>query len=191
MNIDTSATTRPRPWLLIVLGLAVVGFIANYMWPTTESAAVAVSASNQNRTAKPRAREAFNPDELDVRLETLDTARPGPGASERNPFRFQPKAPPPPPPSATNTTPAPNMMPVQTGPPPPPPIPLKFIGTVEKGGLKVAAMSDCKGNTFFESEGKIVDGRYRLVSIGLESIEMEYPNGTGRIRIRLEGCPAR
>jgi hypothetical protein len=193
MNIDTSATTRPRPWLLIVLGLAVIGFIANYMWPTSDSAATAVSASNQNRpAAKPRGKEAFNPSELDVKLETLEAERPGPGESERNPFRFQPKAAPAPPPSTANTTtPGP---PEPTGPPPmppPAPIPLKFIGTVEKGGLKVAAMSDCKGNTFFETEGKIVDGRYRLVRIGLESIVMEYPNGTGRMTIKLEGCPAR
>jgi hypothetical protein len=29
------------------------------------------------------------------------------------------------------------------------------------------------------------------VRIGLESIVMEYTNGTGRMTIRLEGCPAR
>jgi hypothetical protein len=190
MNIDTSATSRPRPWLLIVLGLVVVGYVANYMGPTTESAAVAVSASNQSRNARAHAPETIKPGELSVRLDALDTARPGPGASERNPFRFQPKAAPAPPADAARTPP-PLPTPVQTGPPPPPAIPLKFMGTVEKGGLKVAAMSDCKGNTFFEPEGKIVDGRYRLVRIGLESIVMEYTNGTGRMTIRMEGCPAR
>src|SRR5262245_42042792 len=193
MNIDTSATNRPRPWLLIVLGLAIVGFVANYMWPTTESAGVAVVASNQNRAAnvRPKGKDAVKPGDLTVRLDALDAERPGPGESERNPFRFQPKAAPPPPPSTAPTS---STTPATTGPPPPPPpapIPLKFIGTVEKAGLKIAAMSDCKGNTFFEPEGKVVDGRYRLVRIGLESIVMEYPNGTGRMTIRLEGCPAR
>jgi hypothetical protein len=192
MNIDTSATNRPRPWLLIVLGLAIVGFVANYMWPTNESAGVTVAASNQNRpAARPRGKDAVNPGDLTVRLDALDAARPGPGESERNPFRFQPKAPPPPPPGAANSTTTPSTPAPPPGPPPPPPIPLKFIGTVEKAGLKIAAMSDCKGNTFFEPEGKVVDGRYRLVRIGLESIVMEYPNGTGRMTIRLEGCPAR
>ena len=192
MNIDTSAATnRPRPWLLIVLGLAIVGLVANYMWPTAESTGAAVPASNQGRAAKPQGRQAINPGDLDVRLDALEAARPGPGASERNPFRFQPKAPPPPPPGAAGPTPMPTGPPLPEGPPPPPPIPLKFIGIVEKEGLKVAAMSDCKGNTFYEREGQIVDGRYRLVRIGLESIVMEYVNGTGRMTIRLEGCPAR
>ena len=102
MNIDTSATNRPRPWLLIVLGLAIVGFVANYMWPKAESAGVTVSASNQTRTAKPRAKNTVNPGDLTVRLDALDAARPGPGESERNPFRFKPKAPPPPPPDAAH-----------------------------------------------------------------------------------------
>jgi len=191
MNIDTSATSRTRPWLLIVLGLAIVGFVANYMWPQAESAGVTVSAANQNRTATPRAKDTVHPGDLSVRLDALDAARPGPGGSERNPFRFQPKAPPPPPPGAAPATTTPSTPLPPPGPPPPPPIPLKFIGTVEKAGLKIAAMSDCKGNTFFEPEGKVVDGRYRLIRIGLESIVMEYPNGTGRMTIRLEGCPAR
>src|SRR5262245_54742263 len=188
MNIDTSATNRPRPWLLIVLGLAVVAFVGNYMWPTNnESAGFPVAASNPSRPPKARAQSPINPADLEVRLDALEAARPGPGTSDRNPFRFQPKAPPPAPVSTGAEDKGPVPVPVNTGPPPPPPIPLKFIGTVEKQGLKVAAMSDCKGNTFFESEGKVVDGRYRLVSIGLESIVMEYPNGTGRMKIRLEG----
>ena len=92
----------------------------------------------------------------------------------RNPFRFQPKPPPAPPPVAR---PVPQVVapPVPTGPPPPPPIPLKFIGTVEPApGDRVAALSDCR-YTFRGREGDIVDGRYRLVRIGVESIVMEYP----------------
>ncbi len=77
--------------------------------------------------------------------------------------------------------------PVPTGPPPPPPIPLKFIGTVEPTpGDRVAALSDCR-YTFRGREGDIVDGRYRLVRIGVESIVMEYLDGRGRTTIRLNG----
>jgi hypothetical protein len=85
---------------------------------------------------------------------------------------------------------APAGPPPPTGPPPPPPIPLKFIGTVERGAIKVAALSDCR-NTFQATEGQIVDGRYRLVKIGVESIVMEYVDGRGRTTIRLEGCSSR
>ena len=71
-----------------------------------------------------------------------------------------------------------------TGPPPPPPIPLKFIGIVEKpGGLKVAAMSDCR-STYYGSEGQIIDGRYRLIKIGVESMVIEYVDGRGRTTVR-------
>jgi hypothetical protein len=83
---------------------------------------------------------------LNVRLDALEAKRPGAESVERNPFRFQPKAPPPPPPGEVKPTPVTNpvLPPVAAVPPGPPPIPLKFIGIVEKQGLKVAAMSDCR-----------------------------------------------
>ncbi len=81
--------------------------------------------------------------------------------------------------------------PPQPPPPPPiPPIPLKFMGTVERGTLKLAALTDCKGFTYSGREGEGIDGRYRLVRIGEESVVMEYLNGTGRITIKRSGdCP--
>ena len=36
-------------------------------------------------------------------------------------------------------------------------------------------------------EGEIIDGRYRLVRIGVESVVMEYVDGRGRTTIRLSG----
>jgi hypothetical protein len=194
MESDASrAGERPRPWLLIALGAAVVALVAFWMWPAP-SGAPAVAASTQARAAQRRAEEQGNPLDLDVRLESLNTARPEAGTVERNLFRFEavrlppapaegggrresrpePVAPPPPPP----------------GPPPPPPIPLKFIGIVEKQGLKVAALSDCR-MTFFGSEGQIIDGRYRLVRIGVESMVIERLEGGTQTTVRLEGCPAR
>jgi hypothetical protein len=71
-----------------------------------------------------------------------------------------------------------------------PPIPLKFMGTVERGNLKLAALTDCKGFTYSGREGEPIDGRYLLVRIGQESVVMEYLNGTGRTTIRKSGeCP--
>ena len=74
------------------------------------------------------------------------------------------------------------------GPPPPPPIPLKFIGVIEgvPGVGKVAAFSDCR-STMRGGEGDIIDGRYRLVRIGIESVVMEYVDGRGRTTIRMGG----
>ena len=46
----------------------------------------------------------------------------------------------------------------------------------------MAAFSDCR-STMRGSEGEIIDGRYRLVRIGIESVVMEYPDGRGRTTI--------
>jgi hypothetical protein len=40
---------------------------------------------------------------------------------------------------------------------------------------------------FHGYEGAIIDGRYRIVRIGVESIEMTYVDGGGRQTIRLTG----
>jgi hypothetical protein len=36
-------------------------------------------------------------------------------------------------------------------------------------------------------EGQVVDGRYRVVKIGEESLVIEYVNGTGRMTLPLRG----
>jgi hypothetical protein len=80
--------------------------------------------------------------------------------------------------------------PLPPGPPPVPPITLKFMGTVEKGTMTLAALTDCKGFTYAAREGEEVDFRYRLVKIGVESVVIEYVNGTGRTTLRKSGdCP--
>lgn len=186
--------SRPRPWLLIALGLAVVLLVGNWMWPTS-SATPQVPAPNQARAPQQRRdRTTVDPSDLSVRLDALSAERPGAEAVERNPFRFQPKAPPPPPadakPTPTSVT-NPGPPPGPPPEPPPPPIPLKFIGIVEKQGLKVAALSDCRSTPLYGAEGATIDGRYRLIRIGVESIVIEHVDGRGRTTVRLDGCPAR
>lgn len=74
------------------------------------------------------------------------------------------------------------------GPPPPPPIALKFIGVVEQAPsrLKLAVLSDGR-NVFYGKEGEVIEGRYRIERIGVESIEMAYVDGKGRQTLRLSG----
>jgi hypothetical protein len=79
----------------------------------------------------------------------------------------------------------------QPGPPPPPPgpppIPLKFVGLMQlPNGQKRAALSDGRA-TLSGGEGDVIDGRYRIVKIGIESIVMEYVDGKGRQTIPLRG----
>jgi hypothetical protein len=125
-----------------------------------------------------------------VRLEALKTARPEPGDSGRNLFRERPKAPPPPPPSAARpvvvTPPPPDPNAPPPPPPPPPPITLKFIGVVRSAGVAVAVLSDGR-DVFYGREGEVVEGRYRIIRVGVESVEMSYLDGRGRRTIPLTG----
>ena len=70
----------------------------------------------------------------------------------------------------------------------PPPIPLRFIGIVDetRRHLKLAVLSDGR-NVFYGREGDIIEGRYRILRIGVESIEMTYVDGRGQQTIRLTG----
>ncbi len=131
-----------------------------------------------------------------VRLDALEEARtqPPPPRSERNLFLFQPKAVPPPPPVAGRpgtlgvAGAAAGEPGVPPGPPPPPPIPFKFIGIVQAPSQKLAILADnSTKDVFFGREGDIIDGRYRILRIGVESVEMAYVDGRGRQTIRLAG----
>ena len=189
---STAPRSRSRSWLLIALGVLLVALLFTRMW--SDGAAVNPSRPvGQVRGGTVEKDAPIDPKELDVRLEALEAARPGQGDMERNPFRFQPKAPPPPPPGPPPSSFAPPPQPVEpTGPPPPPPVPLKLMGFIDlPGGQKLAALSDCKGATFRGAEGETVDGQYRVVKIGIESIQIEYVNGKGRQTLRVEGCPPR
>lgn len=124
-----------------------------------------------------------------VHLSALDADRPKPVTAERNLFRFKPKPTPPPAPASSVTRTDGPTPPVPTGPPPPPPIALKFIGVVDQGGQKgkLAVLSDSAGHVFQGREGDIIEGRYRLLKIGVESLDIAYLDGTGRRTVRLSG----
>ena len=124
----------------------------------------------------------------DVHLEALERETAEPTAAARDLFRFKPKPPPPAPPAPPR--PAAPLTPAVNGPPPPPPlpaIPLKFLGTISQGGKTVAVLSDGVGSPAYGSEGAIVLGRYKILRIGVESIDMSYVDGRGRQTIRLSG----
>jgi hypothetical protein len=130
----------------------------------------------------------------DIQLEALNAPREDAPVAERNLFRFQVKAPPPAPsrPQVAPpqvVQPGPPRPPVPTGPPPPPPIPLRFIGVLNaptQAG-RVAILTDGRGANLMGREGDIIEGRYRLLRIGPDAVEMAYTDGRGRQVIRLSG----
>jgi hypothetical protein len=183
------ADKRRTIWLAGVLGLAIVAAIVvrSMDSPTT------VRRGAPTRPAAARAVADETQETADVKLEALKVERVEPTDTPRNPFRFAPKAPPPPPPrpggAATpgSLTPSVAVPAVPSGPPPPPPITLKFIGSVEKAdGTKIAVLSDGR-RPIYGVEGQELDGQYRILKIGLESLEIAYLDGRGRQTIRLTG----
>ena len=129
---------------------------------------------------------------VDVRLDFLEGARSGPDEATRNPFVFGTRevaASPVRRPSVNGEAALPPPPQLPPGPPPLPPIPFKFIGLVEgaSGARRIAVLSDSKGLVVHGAEGAIIDGRFRILSIGADSIEIAYADGRGRQTLRLSG----
>lgn len=169
--------------------VAVLALAIWMMWPA--SPAPSASAPAAPRAAEQSAKPAAAAPVAPVKLDVLTAARQQPSPTERNPFRYQPKAEPTPPRPVVAPAPTPTETsrpsPGRIVPPSLPPIPLKFIGILERAnGEKWAVLSDGKV-TMHGRDGDIVDGRYRIVKIGVESIELAYADGRGRQVVRLTG----
>ena len=68
-----------------------------------------------------------------------------------------------------------------------------FALVTEAPGVgKIAALSDCK-HTVQGREGDEIEGQYRIVKIGIESLVIENLDGTNRTTLRMSGqdCVAR
>lgn len=151
----------------------------------------------QQRPAQPRTTRSTSkppatlPPVADVKLDALRGTAAEPPKVTRNPFRFYQPPPPPPPSKEARSSAAPAFVapPVPAGPPPPPPITLRFIGLIEapQRSGRVALLSDGRGGLMNGREGDIIEGRYRVLRVGTDSIELAYADGRGRQTIRLSG----
>jgi hypothetical protein len=173
--------------LLVAVGVAVVVVVLARR--TDSPAGSGATPSNLTRASTPAA--AKSTPVADVKLELLETAPSELEPSTRNPFQFKPRAAPPAPRppavDAPRNVPIPVPLPVPQGPPPPPPIALKYIGVLETAQGRVAVFRDTGGDIVNGKEGDIIDGRYRLLKIGVESADLAYVDGRGRQTIRLSG----
>jgi hypothetical protein len=97
------------------------------------------------------------------------------------------------PPMPTNVPPprpkqAITLPPAPVGPPPPPPINLKFFGTAKRASGPVQAFLLQGDNVYLASPGEIVAHKYRIVSIGLNSIQVEdlQYNNTQTLQLQMQ-----
>jgi len=184
---ERAAGGRGPVWALIAL-LAV--FAAVVSWQVLGgSATPAVPTSNPTGRRAAGAADKAAPPPPDVRLDALARKPPALAGEGRNPFRFGARGPAPRP---AGPPAGPGLAPVAPAPPRPAgpgmaPIPLKFIGVVESPEAgRIAALSD--GTFVYHGrEGDVIEGRYRIVKIGVESIVIEHVDGGGRQTIRLTG----
>jgi hypothetical protein len=186
-----------RRLLMLVAALVVVIVAALIVRSADTPPPAPVRARPAAADRKPPPSSAAPP--ADLNLAALARERTEPMDAGRNPFRFKPKpAPPPPPPPpapVARTFKGPDGGigidgPVSTapaGPPPPPPITLKFIGIVQKAdGTRIAVLTDGK-RPISGKEGEDIEGRYKILRIGEESIDIAYIDGRGRRSIALAG----
>ena len=132
----------------------------------------------------------------EVRLDEVVPAHPGPVETGRNPFRFGARLPVTPPGPVTSPRPTPmdpDPEPFTTEPLPDaltlaPAIQLRFIGIVEAPDSvgTVAVLSDGR-SVYHGRQGDIIEGRYRIVRIDVESIEIEVLDGGRRRTLSLSG----
>jgi hypothetical protein len=183
---------RNRRRELALAGVAVL-LVAIAAWSMQRGTASPSGTVVPDGAARPNTAQRPKSPIPEVDLKALKLERPAPDESTRNPFRFKPKPAPPMPSAATikqqQAAAAAQAASQPSEPPPPPRIPLKYIGDMsdpKHPGKRIAILSDARG-TYHGREGAVVEGRYRIVKIGVESIELEYLDGRGRQTIRQTG----
>ena len=174
-----------RRWIAPGLAVAAAAFVG-FMVLRNPAPAVAPAASAAEAPKVPGRRD---PELPRIDLARLDRPRPASGIGRRDLFDFAtpPPTPPPPMPSAPPMVETP---PPVTAPTPPPlsPLNIKYIGAFEgKKGLKVAVLMTDRKEVLTGQAGEVVANRYRIVRIGLESVDVQEVGSEQVRRIPLKG----
>jgi hypothetical protein len=168
---------RDRIVLVAAAGLALV--LALYLWRNAQPSAATVAAG-------PRAATPAGGELPRIGLDRLTRPSEAATVGRRDTFDFgAPPAPPvtaaPPPPPPTLAA-APTPIPTPAGPPPPPPANVKYIGSVEaEKGPKVAFFLTEQKEVLTGQVGDTVMNRFKVVRIGIESVDIQ-DLGSGQLR---------
>ena len=134
-------------------------------------------------------RASAEPELPRVDLDRVRAADARPAAGRRDVFSFGPEPrvelPPPPSPGPDfDTEPTPTPVPTPT---PLPPLTVKYIGSLEKKGLKVAFFLTEKKEVVSGQPGETVMNRFRVVRIGFESVDVQQVGADQVQRLPLKG----
>jgi hypothetical protein len=172
--------------VVLAVAVATLALVLVYQFGGRNRGASGAGASVQavpSREAAARDRAESVPA---LRLAALKAPKVEPSDTGRNLFREKPTAPPPPQRVTPPPPPPPDPNAPPPPPPPPPPITLRLLGIVQGSGRPVAALTDGR-DVFYGREGDIIEGRYRIVKINVESIDIAYVDGRGQRRLGLSG----
>jgi hypothetical protein len=138
----------------------------------------------------PRSGGRREPDLPRIDLARLDRVRPDSGVGRRDLFDFATPPPTPPPPVPSFAPVVVATPPPITTPTPPPlgPLNIKYIGQFEgRRGLKVAVLMTDRREVLTAQAGQVVANRYRIVRIGIESVDVQEVGSDQVRRIPLKG----
>jgi hypothetical protein len=177
--------TDRRRWWMAGLATAAVAIAG---WALLRDSASAVTpAASASET--PRGTVRREPDVPRIDLARLDRPRPASGVGRRDLFDFA-TPPPTPPPPMPSVAPVLETAPPVTVPTPPPltPLNIKYIGAFEsERGLKVAVLMTDRKEVLTAQAGQVVANRYRVVRIGIESVDVQEVGSDQVRRIPLKG----
>lgn len=175
---------RPR-WVLFGAAGLVILLVAWALLPSD-----APGPAGPVRAASERARPGAA-----TALPVIDFARianppPAPGLGTRDLFDFAAPPPPPVPSPLPQVAPEPAARPAPVTAPTPPPLPpmnIKYVGAVERRGVKVAMLMTDRSEVLTGQAGELVANRFRIVKIGLESVDIQELGSEQVRRIPLKG----
>jgi len=178
-----------KTWAII--GLIIVGAYAIYAFAATQSAHTSEPLSQPHATtttAAPRTMTAQAPGVGVIHTEWLDTQS-GSYKSERNLFAYKEPPPPPPPRPVVQPPPPPPpppqpVQPVEPPKPVPPQFPYHYIGTFGTSTSPIATFSG-NGEIINIRVGEIIDGKFILRGIGIESAEIGYVGFPPEVKTRI------
>jgi hypothetical protein len=173
---------RQRKLIMVLAGVAALALV--YSVARGKDRPVAAPAGG-GRESKASA----EPELPRVDLDRVRAADARPAAGRRDVFSFGPEPRvelPPPPPPGPETNPEPTPTPVPT-PTPLPPLTVKYIGSLEKKGLKVAFFLTEKKEVVSGQPGETVMNRFRVVRIGFESVDVQQVGADQVQRLPLKG----
>ncbi len=191
----------PGGWRPLLVGLVLVtGCGAGTPDPAPGDAVAGVRSTASGETATATgAEDGWQA----VRIDEMAGDRSNPEPDGRNPFRFgAPRRAAPRSGPGGGDPPGPSAVPVRGGSPPDRDsvrlrpggtgtLPLTFIGFVESPGIEGRVVVLTDGEIVFHGRvGDVIDGRYRIVGLGLESVDVERVDGQGQQTLRLPTEPS-